>query len=105
MYAIRSYYAPFTSPEEGAKMLDEEMGIFDMIFPFDLMEIDDGPRGKYDPVPWTLAKFKQIVNRWQTATNASARTAFASSKSLNGGLQIALRAGAVMGLVVSYNFV
>jgi oligo-1,6-glucosidase len=60
--------APFTAPEEGARMLDEETGIFDMIFPFDLMEIDDGPRGKYDPVPWTLAKFKQIVNRWQTAT-------------------------------------
>ena len=60
--------APFTSPEEGAKMLDEETGIFDMIFPFDLMEIDDGPGGKYDPVPWTLAHFKQIVNRWQRAT-------------------------------------
>jgi len=60
--------APFTTPEEGARMLDEETGIFDMIFPFDLMEIDDGPRGKYDPVPWTLARFKQIVNRWQTAT-------------------------------------
>ena len=60
--------APFTSPEEGAQMLDEETGIFDMIFPFDLMEIDDGPRGKYDPVPWTLAHFKQIVDRWQAAT-------------------------------------
>ncbi|MEA4914708.1 MAG: alpha-glucosidase [Christensenella sp.] len=60
--------APFTTPEEGAKMLDEETGIFDLIFPFDLMEIDDGPRGKYDPVPWTLKQFKQIVNRWQTAT-------------------------------------
>ena len=60
--------APFTSSEEGARMLDEETGIFDMIFPFDLMEIDDGPNGKYDPVPWTLARFKQIVNRWQTAT-------------------------------------
>ena len=60
--------APFTSPEEGAKLLDEETGIFDMIFPFDLMEMDDGPRGKYDPAPWTLAQFKQIVNRWQAAT-------------------------------------
>ena len=38
--------APFTSPEEGARMLDEETGIFDLIFPFDLMEIDDGPRGE-----------------------------------------------------------
>ena len=60
--------APFTTPEEGAKLLDEETGIFDMIFPFDLMEIDDGPRGKYDPVPWTLKRFKEIVNAWQEAT-------------------------------------
>jgi K(+)-stimulated pyrophosphate-energized sodium pump len=36
----------------------------------------------------------------KTATNASARTAYAASKSLNSGLQVALRAGAVMGLVV-----
>jgi K(+)-stimulated pyrophosphate-energized sodium pump len=36
----------------------------------------------------------------KTATNASARAAFAASKSLNDGLQVALRAGAVMGLVV-----
>ncbi len=60
--------APFTSPEEGARMLDEEAGIFDLIFPFDLMEIDDGPNGKYDPVPWTLRQFKVVINRWQTAT-------------------------------------
>ncbi|OGI06348.1 MAG: sodium-translocating pyrophosphatase [Candidatus Margulisbacteria bacterium GWF2_35_9] len=36
----------------------------------------------------------------KTATNASARTAFGASKSLNQGLQSAFRAGAVMGLVV-----
>ncbi len=36
----------------------------------------------------------------KTATNASARTAQAASKSLDGGLRVALRAGAVMGLVV-----
>ena len=36
----------------------------------------------------------------KTATNASARAAHAASKSLNGGLQVSLRAGAVMGLVV-----
>jgi K(+)-stimulated pyrophosphate-energized sodium pump len=36
----------------------------------------------------------------RTATNASARVAHASSQSLNGGLQVALKAGAVMGLVV-----
>ncbi len=36
----------------------------------------------------------------KTATNASARAANAARGSLNGGLQVALRAGAVMGLVV-----
>ncbi|KAA3660562.1 MAG: sodium-translocating pyrophosphatase [Chloroflexi bacterium] len=36
----------------------------------------------------------------KTATNASARAAHAASKSLNSGLQLALRAGAVMGFVV-----
>jgi K(+)-stimulated pyrophosphate-energized sodium pump len=36
----------------------------------------------------------------KTATNASARTTFAATHSLNSGLQVALRAGAVMGLVV-----
>ena len=34
------------------------------------------------------------------ATNASARTAFATKQSLNDGLKVAFRAGAVMGLVV-----
>ncbi len=36
----------------------------------------------------------------RTATNASARVAQASSNNLNSGLQVALKAGAVMGLVV-----
>jgi len=36
----------------------------------------------------------------KTATNASARTAQGASRSLNSGLQVAFRSGAVMGLVV-----
>lgn len=36
----------------------------------------------------------------KTATNASARTTNAARQSLNGGLQVAFRAGAVMGMVV-----
>jgi K(+)-stimulated pyrophosphate-energized sodium pump len=36
----------------------------------------------------------------KAATNASARTAHAASQSLNNGLQVSLRAGAVMGFVV-----
>ena len=34
------------------------------------------------------------------ATNASARTTFAAKQSLNDGLRVAFRAGAVMGLIV-----
>ena len=36
----------------------------------------------------------------KTATNASSRTAYGATKSLNSGLQVAFRSGAVMGLVV-----
>jgi K(+)-stimulated pyrophosphate-energized sodium pump len=36
----------------------------------------------------------------KTATNASSRTAQGASESLNRGLQVAFRSGAVMGLVV-----
>ena len=36
----------------------------------------------------------------RTATNASSRTAQGASESLNRGLQVAFRSGAVMGLVV-----
>ncbi len=36
----------------------------------------------------------------KTATNASARTAQGATESLNKGLQVAFRSGAVMGLVV-----
>jgi K(+)-stimulated pyrophosphate-energized sodium pump len=36
----------------------------------------------------------------KTATSASSRTAYAASKSLNAGLKVAFRSGAVMGLVV-----
>ena len=35
-----------------------------------------------------------------TATKANGRTAWAASKSLNSGLQVAFKSGAVMGLVV-----
>ena len=50
-----------------------------------------------------LAGFLSGLCGWfgmKTATNASARTAFAAKRSLNDGLKVAFRSGAVMGLVV-----
>jgi len=69
---------------------------------------------------FTLLAFYKVQNGWvpfafitggffsglagyfgmKTATNASARTAYAAQKSLNDGLKVAFRSGAVMGLVV-----
>ncbi len=50
-----------------------------------------------------LAGFLSGLTGWfgmKMATNASARTAFAAKRSLNDGLTVAFRSGAVMGLVV-----
>lgn len=37
-----------------------------MIFQFDLVDIDIGDDGKFSPRLWTANTFKNIVNRWQT---------------------------------------
>lgn len=41
-----------------------------------------------------------VISGMRTATYASARTAHAASQSLNQGLRVAFRSGAVMGLVI-----
>ena len=68
--------------------------------------IDTGLYGSSEPICARCFSYRRILFRslWisgmKTATFASNRTAWAASKSLNKGLQVALRSGAVMGLVV-----
>ena len=65
---LRLGETPFTSVQECGALVDEEKGIFDMVFPFELMEMDDGPAGKYDFGQWTTSDFVRITSEWQKAT-------------------------------------
>ncbi|MHC4157733.1 MAG: sodium-translocating pyrophosphatase [Planctomycetota bacterium] len=62
-----------------------------------------GVQNPFVPVAFLTAGFFSALSGFlgmKTATNASARTAQGASESLNRGLQVAFRSGAVMGLVV-----
>ncbi len=62
-----------------------------------------GLQSKFVPVAFLTGGFFSGLSGWlgmKTATQASSRTAAAASKSLNQGLRVAFRSGAVMGLTV-----
>ncbi|MFA5424911.1 MAG: sodium/proton-translocating pyrophosphatase, partial [Phycisphaerae bacterium] len=62
-----------------------------------------GVQNPFVPVAFLTAGILSALCGWlgmKTATNASSRTAQGASKSLNAGLQVAFRSGAVMGLIV-----
>ncbi|RUT31589.1 alpha-glucosidase [Paenibacillus zeisoli] len=55
------------TPEDAALFVGKDRGELNMVFQFELMGIDSGPSGKWDVTPWTLADFKRVVSKWQTA--------------------------------------
>lgn len=55
------------TPEDAALFVGKDRGELNMVFQFELMGIDSGPTGKWDVTPWTLADFKRVVSKWQTA--------------------------------------
>lgn len=65
---LRLGETPFTSVKECGRFVSEEDGLFDMVFPFEMMEIDDGPGGKYDLGQWTTDAFLKFSSEWQAAT-------------------------------------
>ena len=70
---------------------------------FAIMAFGFGVQNKWVPVAFLTGGFFSGLSGYlgmKTATYASARTANAARTSLNGGLRIAFRSGAVMGLVV-----
>ncbi len=54
------------APEQALQYVGFDRGELDMVFQFELMDIDAGPEGKWDVRPWQLSEFKRIVSRWQT---------------------------------------
>ena len=58
---------PFSSSSTGFSYVDPDKRELDMVFSFDLMDIDSGKSGKWEIVPWNLARMKAIVEDWQTA--------------------------------------
>ena len=58
---------PFSSSATGFSYVDPDKHELDMVFSFDLMDIDSGKSGKWEIVPWNLARMKAIVEDWQTA--------------------------------------
>ncbi len=74
-----------------------------MVVVFSVMAYGFGIQNPWVPVAFLTGGFFSAFSGFlgmKTATNASARTANAAISSLNKGLQIAFRSGAVMGLVV-----
>lgn len=59
---------PFVEPETGKRYMAAKAKELDMIFQFELMDIDSGKDGKWDIVPFELSDFKRIIGRWQRAT-------------------------------------
>ncbi|CZT11508.1 probable alpha-glucosidase (maltase) [Rhynchosporium graminicola] len=48
------------------KSVGYDRGELNMIFHFELHDIDHGPEGKFSPKSWKLTELKRIVERWQT---------------------------------------
>jgi oligo-1,6-glucosidase len=57
---------PGITPENALEYLNESDGL-NMIFHFGHMFMDQGPGGRFDPVPWTLRDFKAVFKQWDDA--------------------------------------
>ncbi len=59
---------PFVNPTLGDRFTNEIHPYLDMIFQFELMDIDSGKSGKWEIVPYSMDKFKRIIQEWQQVT-------------------------------------
>ncbi|MCU0368690.1 MAG: alpha-glucosidase [Cyclobacteriaceae bacterium] len=57
---------PGITPQNALDYLDEKDGL-NMIFHFGHMFMDQGPGGRFDPIPWKLQDFKQVFKTWDDA--------------------------------------
>jgi oligo-1,6-glucosidase len=57
---------PGITPQNAVDYLDAQKGL-SMIFHFGHMFMDQGPGGRFDPIPWSMKAFKQIFKTWDDA--------------------------------------
>jgi len=55
---------PGTPPQIAAKYVNRDRHELDMIFHFELMEIDHNPINKWKPKEWKLTELKKIFTKW-----------------------------------------
>ncbi|CCX04230.1 Similar to Alpha-glucosidase; acc. no. Q9P6J3 [Pyronema omphalodes CBS 100304] len=57
-----------TDKEEVLRCVGEDRGELDMIFQFDIIEMDFGPAGRFTDAsePWTLKTLRDIIEGWQS---------------------------------------
>ena len=70
---------PFSSSATGFSYVDPANQELDLVFSFDLMDIDSGKSGKWEIVPWNLARMKAIIEDWQTALSSGWNSLFWSN--------------------------
>jgi oligo-1,6-glucosidase len=57
---------PGITPQNALDYLNDGEGL-NMIFHFGHMFMDQGPRGRFDPIAWTMKDFKQVFKTWNDA--------------------------------------
>ena len=55
---------PGVDPSAAKLYVNKDRNELNMLFQFELMEIDAGPGGKFDVKPWKLTNFKKIMIKW-----------------------------------------
>ena len=57
---------PGVTPDEAVLYTNPERQELDMVFHFEHMDLDSGPKGKWDSKPWRLTDLKTVMSKWQT---------------------------------------
>lgn len=56
---------PFVTVEMAQKYADPKVKEMDMLFAFDLMDVNSGKSGKWEIIPFSIPRMKEILNDWQ----------------------------------------
>ncbi|WP_116112072.1 alpha-glucosidase [Austwickia chelonae] len=61
---------PGVTTDHAVRFTAEHRQELSMVFQFEHMDVDQGPGGRYDPIPVDLVRLKEIIFRWQRELRA-----------------------------------